>query len=174
MRCFGDMRRDNARECTGCVGATDTGQLPATSGFRRHVKSGSCDIPLRCAAGSAQRAAVGRRSAFGGAACGMVRRARGCWSWEGCGAGGVCPGGARETWEGNPTGRRGARGSGEQQLVRVVVWLRARCLSVSVLGRVVYGSEAVWMVIQATGVRGRRAMLDLTRASQELKRAETR
>jgi hypothetical protein len=32
----------------------------------------------------------------------------------------------------------------------------------------------VWMVIQATGVRGRRAMLDLTRASQELKRAETR
>jgi hypothetical protein len=31
---------------------------PAISGFGHHVKSGSCDMPLRSAAGSAQRAAV--------------------------------------------------------------------------------------------------------------------
>jgi hypothetical protein len=32
-RCFGDMRRDNAREWTGCVGATDTGQLLQPQGL---------------------------------------------------------------------------------------------------------------------------------------------
>jgi hypothetical protein len=40
-------------------------------------------------------------------------------------------------------GRRQARGSGEQQLVRAVFWLRARCLSVSVLGRVVWTVDSV-------------------------------
>jgi hypothetical protein len=46
-----------------------------------------------------------------------------------------------------------------------------RCRSVSVC--LVASCGQWWMVIQATGVRGRRAMLDLTRASQELKSAES-
>ena len=90
-----------------------------------------------------------------------------------CGAGGFVREARVRRGRGNPTGRRQARGSGEQQLVRAVVWLRARCCSVSVLRRVVW-AVGQWMVIQATGVRGRRAVLDLTRASQELKRADRR
>ena len=75
-RCVGVTRRvcDYAsRQCKiiyGLYWRNRHRSAPATSGFRRHVKSGSCDIPLRCAAGSAQRAAVGRRSAWPGAASG--------------------------------------------------------------------------------------------------------
>jgi hypothetical protein len=62
---------------------------PARSGFGRHVKSGSCDMPLRCAAGSAKEAVVGR-----GVGCvwvvgdelrpeGQATSTRQSWRWVG-------------------------------------------------------------------------------------------
>lgn len=93
---------------------------PARSGLGRHVKSGSCDMPLRSsAAGSAQEAAVGRGSRWW-TAC--VRAAQRGWWWAT--GGGV---GSRATsfllwprsvgrrvfsWAMDPTGRLAARGSG--------------------------------------------------------------
>ena len=128
---------------------------PATSGFRRHVKSGSCDIPLRCAAGSAQRAA-GWTAADGLARCSVlvVRRTRG--SWERPAVLGVSVREARVRRE---------MGGPDRQATSTRQW---RAAAAARAWRRVFGSglgvsmsqcssrrvgSVWWMVIQATGVR---------------------
>lgn len=78
---------------------------PATSGLGRHVKSGSCDMPLRSAAGSAQELRTG-----GGRA--SVRRA--VWSRAALGGRDGREARVRRTKDEDPRDRQRARGSGEQ------------------------------------------------------------